>query len=377
MRGYWNRRLTRRSLLQGALQGAAAVATLGLWSVGNAHSGSSFPREFAAAGRLGRPSSTAQLTPRWTQHVPRGPRPSPRRDHSLTFDGDRGVLYLYGGRLTGPDRRLSDLWRFDLSTLEWEEIQAQGRIPPPRFGHNAEYDRVGQRLVVALGLETVTDSLNDVWTFDPETASWAELGAGSQDRPAPRYGAGGSYDEDGGRIFVTHGFTIHGRFDDTWFFDLASESWIGVPTTAPAPIPRCLLRAGWEPSRQELLLFGGQSNVAPFHGDFWSLDMASGVWTEHFPSESPASRFHFGAAFRESALQWYLFGGRSPDGLTADLWAYDAPSGLWSAIEPPAEGRAPSPRLSHDMVWADGTMYLFGGNDGGTDLDDLWVLDLG
>jgi hypothetical protein len=366
-------RVSRRALLRGGLASAAGVLAAALanpWNSLAGHAPAPLGRAFGARPALG---SGQASPPRWIALATSAARPAARRDHSLTFDADRGLLYLFGGRAQGV--ALDDLWTFDLATAAWSEASLAGAKPPARFGHNAFYDAVQRRLVVAMG-QAGSTFFNDVWAFDPATLSWVERGAGSGERPAVRYGAGGAYDPGGNRFLVSHGFTDNGRFDDTWVFDLATEAWSQIGTSGGVPLKRCLTRAVWETSSQQLLLFGGQSDENPFLGDFWSLDVARGVWTQKQAATLPGPRNLYGAAADPSGQHWYFFGGSTPDGMAADTWGYDMLQDAWSRIEGFDGPDIPLARSGPDIAAIGNSLYLFGGNHGGADLDDAWVLQL-
>ncbi|MBI4498138.1 MAG: hypothetical protein HY689_09595 [Chloroflexi bacterium] len=321
------------------------------------------------------PTGVPAATARWVLLPPASTAPAPRRDHTLTFDTDRGVLYLFGGRTGGLDA-FDDLWTFDPTTARWTRVAVSGPQPSARFGHNAFYDATAKRLVVTLGQATATTFFHDTWSFDPVAASWSELGAGSAERPATRYGAGGAYDAHLNRFLVSHGFTNLGRFDDTWILDLGVQQWRKVATQGAIPEQRCLVRAWWEPSSGRLLLFGGQSNRQPFLGDFWSLDVASGRWTEKQQVLLPSPRHLYGAAADDRARRWYLFGGNTANGAVGDTWVYDAAQDGWSLLIDPGAAEGPSARYGADITVAGERLFLFGGNDGTGDLADMWALPL-
>jgi hypothetical protein len=363
--------VSRRALLRGGLASAAGVLAVlaNSWSSLAGHGSPTLGRAIGARPAL----SSGQAPPRWITLATSAVRPAARRDHSLTFDADRGLVYLFGGRAQG--NALDDLWTFDLATAAWSEVSLAGAKPHARFGHNAVYDGVQRRLVVAMG-QAGSTFFNDVWAYDPATSAWLELGAGSVERPAVRYGAGGAYDSGANRFLVSHGFTDQGRFDDTWVFDLATEAWSQIPTTGEVPLKRCLTRAAWAPSSQHLLLFGGQSDENPFLGDFWSLDVARGLWTQKQAATLPGPRNLYGAAADPSGQRWYLFGGSTPAGMAGDTWIYDALPEAWSRIESFDGLEAPLARSGPDISVIGDRVYLFGGSHEGADLDDTWVLQL-
>jgi hypothetical protein len=287
----------------------------------------------------------------------------------MTHDSASGLVYLFGGRRAGIS--MNDLWTFDPKTTAWTEVVVTGASPPARFAQVAVFDPATMRLIITTGQGDGSVFFNDVWAFDPASKAWTELGPEASERPEIRYGAGGAIDRAGHRIFVSHGFTDQGRFDDTWSFDLAAATWTKLPTKGAVPIKRCLTRCIWLADRGELLLFGGQTDATPFLGDFWSLDVAGGKWSEKKPAVLPGARNLYGSAF--DGARWYIVGGNTADGPTAEAWVYDIDGDAWSQVD-----ASPSPpaRYSTDAVISGTRMYVFGGHDGNTELGDAWVLHL-
>ena len=318
------------------------------------------------------PTETPLAGPRWRQLISSGLQPPPRRDHSLVAVGQRLVI-VFGGRSSGP---LGDLWSFDMIEGSWTEVQAPDG-PPARFGHNAVYDAVHGRMVVFGGQSAGGAFFDDIWAFHMAfdvagVGTWARLKSGEVG-PSARYGAAGALDPTG-RLLISHGFTDAGRFDDTWGFDLAGESWTEASPQGARPLERCLMRSVWDPSSGRLLMFGGQSTGIPFLGDLWEL--TEDGWFERTAEPKPSPRNFYAMAFDDEGGRLLLFGGSTQDGPANDLWQLDSASNSWSEESP--EGEAPSARFGHDAVWLPDTrsLVVFGGRSGSQDLNDLWELSL-
>jgi len=309
----------------------------------------------------------------WRQIAPSGTLPPPRRDHSLVSDGER--LVLFGGR---GESVLGDLWSSDLDGKRrpqapaWTEITAEGG-PSARFGHNAIWDEQGARMIVFGGQDSGS-FFGDAWAFEPAAGTWTafDVNIDASPRPEPRYGAGGAYDP-AGRMLITHGFTDTGRFDDTWALDLAGQAWTDISPEGERPVERCLMRAVWDPAQQRLFTFGGQTTETPFLGDLWSL--MGGRWRELPRQPAPSPRNFYAMVYDEQSPFIIIFGGRTEAGPANDLWFFNAAEEYWTQA---FAADAPSPRFGHDGVWLPETrtLLVFGGNDGSSDLNDLWELNV-
>ena len=298
--------------------------------------------------------------------------PAARWDHTLAADPETGSLILFGGR-DGAGEAFGDTWRYSVEEGGWAAID--GPAPSPRFGHAVAVDAANRALYL-FGGQAGPDFFDDAWRFDLDALTWAEIPAGDA-RPAPRYGTSAVLDGNG-NVLVSHGFTFEGRFDDTWSLDPATGVWTDIaPPPDARPLKRCLHEAIWDAASGRMLLFGGcASGFGPCPlGDLWAFDPATRTWTEETPAAGPAPRSNPALIHDGASARTWLMDGLTEAGYTADLWSLDlggdAPG--WGELSP--ADIAPAPRASHDAAVLDGDVYLFGGfgNDGA--LADFWLLD--
>ena len=78
-------------------------------------------------------------------------------------------MFIFGG-CSQKNEKLNDLWRLDLHTWLWKEMQVSENIPLPRSGHSADFF---QHFIVIHGghFESMKE-LNDTWVFDIVTKEW-------------------------------------------------------------------------------------------------------------------------------------------------------------------------------------------------------------
>jgi hypothetical protein len=217
---------------------------------------------------------------------------------------------------------------------------------------------------------------NDAWRLDLDTLAWEEIPTGDL-RPAPRYGTSAVLDGEG-NVLISHGFTFEGRFDDTWSLDPASGVWTDIsPAPETRPLKRCLHEAIWDAERSRMLLYGGcSSGFGPCpQGDLWAFDLETQVWTELTPAEGPAARSNPALVRDDATGALWLVDGLAEIGYVADLWELDLAGGVtWREA---GQGEPiPAPRASHDAVSLHGDTYLFGGYGNAGPLADFWVLQV-
>lgn len=289
--------------------------------------------------------------------------PSARADAALAAP-EPGIAYLHGGQ-SASGNPLDDLWRLDVKRKRWTRLRPGGPAPAARFGHDMVALDDGRLLL--FGGQSGEDFFGDLWIYDPRRETWAAHGATG---PAPRYGAGVALDRASDSLFVTHGFTNDGRFDDTWAFAGDAFTDASAPPGA-RPLERCLVGAAYH--RGGLFLFGGQSNPRPFLDDLWRYDSATGAWSELAPRARPSARNSYGSA--QLGRRWVIHGGSTRAGFARDVWMLDLARPT-SFTRVGTRGRTPGPHANGAMTGLTGSRALvFGGaTDDGDVRRDTWLL---
>jgi hypothetical protein len=357
-----------RTTIPAAITFALALTTLGNATYAQAEPSpapSALPSSSPAAEvtpDAGPTDALAFAEPRWRQLRP-GRSPAGREDHTWTVDADGRYAYLYGGR--DGARELDDLWRYDLRRDRWRRVTPRGRGPGARFGHSAVWVE-GTGLVVFAGQRGVR-FFDDLWAFDPERRRWQQLPSrGSV--PKARYGSCMVVGRDG-RLWISHGFTTTGRFDDTRAYNLRSRRWATLTPDGRKPGERCLHDC-FTTMAGELVLYGGQDDGAFALDDLWSMGRDR-TWTRH-DDPAPAARRLY--AVTEAADHAYVFGGAGQDnGALADLWRVDRESLRFERVRP--AGNGPSARYAGTLITDHerGRLLLFGGQ-GSSAMSDVWEL---
>jgi len=297
--------------------------------------------------------------------------PPARYDHTLTLDPASSKLVLFGGR--DGSKTLGDTWIFDLKTNVWREVKTSP-APGARFGHAAAYDARSKHVLIFAG--QASEFFNDVWAFDAAQETWQKMETKGTP-PAARYGTSAVVDVKVNQLIVTHGFAST-RFDDTFALDLSTLTWSQIQGVDGRPLKRCLHESVYDAKSDRMILFGGcSSGFGPCpQGDLWSLDVNGKDWNEISPKGIKPSPRSNPALVGDDAGRLILFGGLTSDGPSADVWSLDVASGEWTDLAP---GNNPMPRSSHDAVWnpAAGQLIVFGGKGSGGALNDMWTFSHG
>jgi len=192
---------------------------------------------------------------------------------------------------------------------------AAANMPGGRIGAMNWTDSAGNLWLFggAIGGVVESGNFNDLWEFNPSTNLWAWMG--------------------GSNAIVTNGG------------QLGVYGTLGAP--APGNIPGGRFDAvTWTDSKGHFWLYGGRGTSADNGPNLWLNDL----WE-----------------FDPSTLEWTWMGGES------SLGSQDFLPAVYGTLGIPAPGNNPGSRQSA-VSWTDnkGNFWLFGGNNNGMWLNDLW-----
>ena len=94
----------------------------------------------------------------WEYVTPVNDPPEPRRDHEAWMQGN--IMYIYGG--IGEDALFNDMWSYDISDNEWNEVALSGTRPCARYGQSNTPVSDGSILILG-GTNSDGVKLNDFW----------------------------------------------------------------------------------------------------------------------------------------------------------------------------------------------------------------------
>jgi len=241
-------------------------------------------------------------------------RPSVRSELDGVWDGDRGAVIMFGGDqgipvMCSPQSDfVADTWAFH-SDCDSFELLDSGSGPSPRGRHAVALDSLGGRMIIQGG------------RFRPETSGTYTL------------------------------------YDDTWAFDLATDTWEELGTGGPSARTNHTAVV----ANNQLLIYGGNasSNGLAFSplDDLWSLNLDTLEWTELNTIGAPSARLFHAAAVSDDESTMFVYGGGDENAFTGpffpDLFALDLSTGEWTELH---DGSASAPVGS---IWGD---LLFDGN---------------
>jgi len=305
----------------------------------------------------------------WTLLAATGP--SAREGASIANDGT-GVL-LFGGY--NGTTLLNDTWYWNGTT--WTPITTAPTATPAARS-NAAIAYNGSKVVLFGGacrfpVATTTCYLNDSWTWDPVAKAWTSVQVDTATpgaaQPTRRLGSSLAKDSSG-KLLLFGGRDAGGYRND--FYTFTGTNW--TLRTGTAPGVRAFASMATDASGQ-VILFGGYDSTAGYLGDTWKWN--GSAWSQFSLLAQPSARkmaslslfYHPNGG---TATGLALYGGRDGTGDMGDTWTWSGYA--WTQIS--AAGPSEPPVRSDAMSAMDstGSVLLFGGVPGTTQLGDLWRL---
>jgi N-acetylneuraminic acid mutarotase len=224
----------------------------------------------------------------------------------------------------------ADLWAFDLDTKLWKNVKAKSNdVPAPRWLHSA--CTIEGSLVIFGGVSYSDIILGDVWVFRPGTAQWIRGNpVGTQILPREGHSAVVLKSSE---MYVFGGIS-YGQlpFNDLWKYEATKNLWTLLKPTGPTPPPRWMHTAvRWETPQntEKMIIFGGVTRQWIPLDDTWVYDVATNTW-EHLKTTGfpPYPRFLHQASIMHHKL--FILAGTANNMPLDDMMTLDLLAGnIW------------------------------------------------
>lgn len=295
-----------------------------------------------------------------------GTPPASRSLHAAAILND--VFYCFGG-YDGLSR-VNTFHAFSFAEKRWSPVlpSANSAGPPsPRDRHVAV--AFGNSFYVHGGFNG-TSRVSDFWLFDLSSMCWREVAVLDGRPPSPRHS----------HSAVVHGHSlyIYGGYDgsyksDLHEFDFNTSRWSLVPTTGRRP--RARYRATTVVHKNYIILYGGHDGTRHL-SDTHIFDIENRVWSPLVTEGSIIPRDSHIAVAHSNSM--YIFGGSSGSAMN-DLFELQLPSNFslparWRQIKSSGLNE-PLARFCHVGVSYNDALFVFGGYDGATRLNDFVRFD--
>jgi N-acetylneuraminic acid mutarotase len=307
----------------------------------------------------------------WTDLAPAAPMPDPRSGTAMVYDSATDDMILFGG--WDVDTDFGDTWGYDPDANTWTDLKPTGDLPPARALHQLVYDPAGGKAIL-FGGTSDAGRYNDTWAYDSAANTWTDLSGSTA--PSARSVHSMAYDSGSGKIVLFGGYDGTSEVGDTWSYDPAANTWTDLKPDGSVPSARKAAAMAYDPVSGRVILFGGYDGSSVLD-DTWAYDPAANTWTEVDPAGAiPIPRANHRMVYDEATGQVILFGGYDGQNDLYDTWAYDPATITWTDLDP--LGPPPPAREEHAMVYdsAGNRVIVFGGLDyaADRDLSDTWAL---
>ncbi len=227
--------------------------------------------------------------------------PAPRSSPGMVYDPVYHQIILIRG--LGEDGRIGDTWVYSISDNQWQEVSPESS-PPPRSDTGMVYDELNQIAILFGGYchEEHRDLCDDTWSYDPNSNKWT--GRKLATPPPVMYGHTLVYNPIskhsvfwGGHqtAFENVNIVSAGYEDGIRIYDYQQNSWRRVSVEYKHPA-RYWHQAAFIEDSGKLLIFGGDGGRG-YLDDTWLFDILSNSWARVYPDQVPAPRVNAARAY--------------------------------------------------------------------------------
>jgi len=350
--------------------------------------------------------------------------PSAREEPNFVYDARDGAMALFGGRNSIFNSIHDCIWLYNMTRNRWSPTPACGTLPIPDKGMMA-YDSWHGAFVFFGGIG-MSGSATMTYIFNVTTKEWKRMRPAQS--PSSRYYSAMAFDERNGVTVLFGGDGPSGNLNDTWTYNLTSDTWTEMrPATAPSPREAMLM--AFDKSASVTVMHSGRSASGGDYDDTWLYNTTNNTWWRALSSGGPGSSRNTMAyndaeklevvfvdssssvmTYNVSANKWastnppsippvYIGRGMGYDisngamvvtgGFTRranndiviydEIWSYNLSLNAWKHIAKPMG--SPSPRHSHAMSYDESgaKAVMFGGENSSSSsyqLGDTWTYDL-
>lgn len=227
----------------------------------------------------------------------------------MVYDRESERLILFGGYDLPNNGYFNQTWSFDFAANAWQQMQPAVSPPGTNF-HSMIYDSQADRVLL---WGSVSD--DRLWSYDYNSDTWAEV-ADRGTPPLLDY-TRMAYVPELQQSILFGGVNVPNEVPqgNTWLYDHTSQQWQQLSVTT-APAPRGFHTMLYDPTAQQILLFGGGMDRNRAYGDLWRFDPVTQSWSEITPPDAPA------AAVAPAEIAFFLTGADKRAGVENKWFAF-------------------------------------------------------
>eukprot|EP00434_Breviolum_minutum_P002503 symbB.v1.2.002214.t1/scaffold119.1/size318073/12 len=305
----------------------------------------------------------------WEALSPTGSIPVAREFHTAVWSDMADGCFIFGG--IDPDNyALSELYLYRREANTWEALSPTGSIPLARAFHTAVWSDTADGFFIFGGWNG-GQLLNDVYLYRREANTWEKLSP-TGSIPIARHGHSAVWSDAADGFFMFGGFLYAGsRLNDLYLYRREANTWEELSPTGSIPSARNFHTAVWSDRADGFFIFGGSGSNRL--NDMYFYSREANTWEALSPTGSiPSAHQKHSAVWSDMVDGCFIFGGWDGDSRLNDLYLYRREANMWETFSP--TGSIPSARDGHTAVWSDRAdgFFIFGGSDGNR-LNDMYV----
>ncbi|KAI8992545.1 hypothetical protein BDB01DRAFT_738618 [Pilobolus umbonatus] len=282
------------------------------------------------------------------------------------------ILLLYGGYHRSSTKK--DLFYVDINGLSASSVSTTGDVPSHRA--HAIIVPISNYILLFGGRPLLLEENYDssVYLLNLNSRRWTRMRV-EETQPMER--SGHTAITQDGMVYIWGG-QIEGKyFNDLFMLNTSTLNsnarWEQIAYNNEGPEPRSgHISALYE---NTMYIFGG-SNGQTLFNDIWSYDLHTGLWTRlEINGYIPQPRESCASSMVGDII--YIVGGRGENGVELnDLSAFKISRNCWYRFQ--KMGPSPSPRHALTMTAADERLFVIGGDNDTSRMDDqscIFILD--
>ena len=287
---------------------------------------------------------------------------------SLNFYNNSLYLFGYPWSVTGSVPVGSFFYSYDLIRESWNTVNIVSGIPENRKYHSSAVYNDALFIFYGVVIE-INEQLNSIWKFNFLSNEWKMISSIVGDEMANSDMA-----QDGAILYSVCGRSLSYSNNSIFYFDLSEN----IPA-------RTMLAQNWDsPAKRKnhcsvvvndrIIIFGGISDSGDHLNDVWYFDITLNAWNYVVATgEIPAARELAGCAspYNNSLI---IFGGTDMVNIYNDIFYFDPYLSYWKQINSYSEVM-PSPRYSSCVIFSQGSLLIFGGQNNMKIFDEFWMHD--
>jgi len=252
-------------------------------------------------------------------------------------------------------------------SMQWTIRETVGEIPPPSRAHTAT---LVDRKIVIIGGGFNSAYYDTVYVLDTTTRQWSKPRISGNTPSGRRSHTAVLYDH---KIYIFGGGTGMTPMNDVWALDVSrfdEMTWEEIRTTGRSPSGR-----GYHSANLvgDVMVVIGGSNGNEVFDDVWLLDLHTKRWT-CVTGVSPDPRYKRLAHTTTQIGSFLFLAGGFDKQYCSEVLVFDLITLRFE--DKTMYGKSFCPRAYHAAVLADSRLFIFGGTDGISTLDDVHILDL-